>query len=90
MICESLQDHRHGLFALRRRWSLKVQPVFSSANLANNISTLFGGYAQNLQFSYSSGNFTEQEQGRRASMPLNMLLLLRWDATYGSRFTQMG
>ncbi len=57
MIRQCTRDHCHGLFPLRLRLSLKVQPVSFSANLANNISALFGGYAQYLQFSYPSGSF---------------------------------
>ena len=81
MIRQGLDDHRHGLFALWRRWSLKVQLVSFSANLANNITVLFGGHAQNLQFLTPQETLTEQKQGSHASVPLNMLLLLRWDAT---------
>lgn len=62
MIRQGLDDHRHGLFALWRRWSLKVQLVSFSANLANNITVLFGGHAQNLQFLTPQETLTEQNK----------------------------
>jgi hypothetical protein len=56
VIRQNLHNHCDGFFALRLRWSFEVQLVFFSANLANYVIALFGGHAQNLQFSYPSGN----------------------------------